>query len=92
MSLPQYIAAGSGATAVFLLHGVGGGKEAWSANLQPLADAGYQVIAWDTPGYGGSAPVSPYTTATVARALALLIEHVGARRNVDRAGNVCAVS
>ena len=82
MSLPQYITAGSGTTAVFLLHGVGGGKEAWSANLQPLADAGYQVIAWDTPGYGGSAPVSPYTTATVAQALARLIEHVGARRSV----------
>jgi pimeloyl-ACP methyl ester carboxylesterase len=82
MSLPHYVAAGEGDTAVFLLHGVGGGHEVWASNLQPLADAGYRVIAWDTPGYGSSALVDPYTTATVADALRRLIGHIGARRSV----------
>lgn len=82
MSLPQFISAGTGSTAVFLLHGVGGGKEVWSANTQPLVDAGYRVIAWDTPGYGGSAPVQPYTAATMAGALKDLISHVGATRSI----------
>jgi len=80
--LPDYIAAGSGATALFLLHGVGGGKEVWAANTQPLADAGYHVIAWDTPGYGASPLVAPYSTAQVAGALKALIGHIGARRSV----------
>lgn len=82
MSLPQFISAGSGGTAVYLLHGVGGGKAAWAANMQPLADAGYRVIAWDAPGYGQSPPVSPYDTRHVAGALKTLMEHVGARRNI----------
>ena len=82
MRLPHYTSAGSGDTAVFLLHGVGGGKEVWSANMQYLADAGYHVIAWDTPGYGGSPLVEPYTVFTVARAFKQLMEHVGASRSI----------
>ena len=82
VTLPQYVSAGSGGTAVYLLHGVGGGKEAWAVNLQPLADAGYRVIAWDQPGYGGSPLVDPYNVKNVAAALKQLIEHLGARRNI----------
>ncbi|MDO9357978.1 MAG: alpha/beta fold hydrolase [Polaromonas sp.] len=82
MTLPAYLEAGEGPTAVFLLHGVGGGKEVWARNAGELAAAGYRVIAWDMPGYGASASVAPYTTEKLAGALRQLIEHVGASRNV----------
>jgi pimeloyl-ACP methyl ester carboxylesterase len=82
LSLPQFISLGAGGTAVFLLHGVGGGKQAWPLNMPALAEAGYRVIAWDAPGYGGSPPVEPYDVKHVAAALRQLVEHVGARRNI----------
>ena len=82
MTLPRYSEQGAGDTAVFLLHGVGGGHQAWAHTLPALASHGYRAIAWDAPGYGGSALVEPYTNLELARALHRLIAHVGARRNV----------
>jgi len=82
MTLPAYLEAGEGPTAVFLLHGVGGGKEVWARNTDALAAAGYRAIACDMPGYGASASVAPYTTETLAGALRQLMEHAGASRNV----------
>lgn len=73
---------GTGDTAVFLLHGVGGGKQAWARNLPALAAAGYRAVAWDMPGYGASETVDPYDTAQLARALTALIDHVAARHTV----------
>ena len=81
-AIPAFLSQGSGATALFLLHGVGGGKQAWTANMPALAEAGYHVIAWDMPGYGDSAMVEPCTTAELARALRGLIQHIGAQCNV----------
>ena len=80
--MPAYLEQGEGDTAVFLLHGVGGGKEAWAHNQPVLASHGFRTVAWDMPGYGASAPLSPCTNALLADALKTLIEHVGARRNV----------
>ena len=82
MPLPATLDQGTGHTAVFLLHGVGAGKEAWAGNLDAVAGAGYRAIAWDMPGYGGSATVEPYTTSALALALENLIDHVGASCNV----------
>ena len=82
MTIPNYAEQGTGDTAVFLLHGVGGGRQAWTQTLPALAAHGYRAIAWDAPGYGGSALVEPYATFELARALHRLIAHVGARRNV----------
>ena len=49
---------GEGPT-VFLLHGLGSSLEPWRRNVQPLADAGYRVLAPDLPGHGDSdKPVS----------------------------------
>lgn len=78
MSLAATILRGSGDVAVFLLHGVGGGKEAWLDNLDAIAGAGCRAIAWDAPGYGESAPVASLDNAAFARALVSLIDHVGA--------------
>ena len=80
--LPAMLEQGSGDTAVFLLHGVGGGKSAWRDNLPAFAGAGYRTIAWDMPGYGASGTIAPYTTTTLASALRALVDHVGARRNI----------
>jgi 3-oxoadipate enol-lactonase len=86
MTIPKFTEQGTGDTAVFLLHGVGGGQQAWAQTLPALAAHGYRAIAWDAPGYGGSAPVEPYTTVELARALHRLIAKGGAkggaRRNV----------
>ncbi len=81
-AIPASIAQGSGTTALFLLHGIGGGKQAWAANMPALADAGYHVVAWDMPGYGDSAMVEPCTTTELAHALQRLIQQVGAERNL----------
>jgi len=81
-AVPAYREAGNGDTAVILLHGVGGGSSVWSPQMKALAEAGYRAIAWDMPGYGGSAPVAPYTMAALADAVLALIRHVNAARTV----------
>jgi pimeloyl-ACP methyl ester carboxylesterase len=69
-----------------MLHGVGGGREAWGDALggtgAVVADAGYLAIAADLPGYGRSPAVSPYDMAGLAAAVAALVEWIGARRTV----------
>ncbi len=82
MTLPSFTEQGSGDTAVFLLHGVGGGHAAWEQNQSMLVSEGFRCIAWDAPGYGASPGVNPYTTTRLAKALLALIAHVGAGRNV----------
>lgn len=82
MTLPAYLSRGDGETAVFLLHGIGGGKGAWPCQLEVLAQAGYRAIAWDMPGYGESEAVASYTIAGLAEALGRLIDHIGAGTNV----------
>ena len=44
-----------GALPVLLLHGIGGGRRIWRDALAALADAGFDAIAVDLPGYGDSA-------------------------------------
>ena len=82
MALAAYLEQGEGETAVFLLHGVGGGKEAWAHNQPVFANHGFRTIAWDMPGYGESAPVRPYSNAALAGALKTLIGHIGAKRSL----------
>lgn len=56
-----------------LLHGVGGGRAMWDrthgGTAQALADAGWEVIAFDLPGYGGSAPQAALTVRGMADAV-----------------------
>ena len=82
MTLPSFTEQGTGDTAVFLLHGVGGGHTAWAQTQPVLASEGFRCIAWDAPGYGESPLAIPYTVESLATALLDLIAHVGARRNV----------
>ncbi len=61
--------AGSGEPLV-LLHGIGSGAASWQAQLEAFSDR-YRVVAWDAPGYGGSAPLGP--TAPDARDYAAVL-------------------
>jgi pimeloyl-ACP methyl ester carboxylesterase len=79
-AIPAYSSRGDGESTVFLLHGIGGGKEYWTLQLDVLARAGYRAIAWDMPGYGQSASVEPYTLSELAKSLERLIDHVAPRR------------
>jgi pimeloyl-ACP methyl ester carboxylesterase len=55
-----YRRAGSPGSAVWvLLHGIGSASGSWLAQLQAAQNLGLQVLAWDAPGYGQSAPVGP---------------------------------
>ncbi len=45
----------AGALPVLLLHGIGGGRAIWRGTLDALAAAGFDAVAVDLPGYGGSA-------------------------------------
>ncbi len=82
MKLPAYLSRGEGDTAVFLLHGIGGGKGGWPWQLEALGQARYRAVAWDMPGYGESEPVAPYTLGRLAQALERLIDHVDAGTNI----------
>jgi 3-oxoadipate enol-lactonase len=78
----SYEAAGDPAspTLVFL-HGIGGAARAWRGQLDYFADS-YRSIAWDMPGYGGSAPLSSVSIASLADALGDFLDAVGAVRPV----------
>jgi pimeloyl-ACP methyl ester carboxylesterase len=69
--------AGAGSPLV-LLHGIGSGAASWQAQLDGFADR-YRVIAWDAPGYGGSAPLEPTTpdARDYAAALAGFLDALG---------------
>jgi 3-oxoadipate enol-lactonase len=82
MTRPACLGQGEGDTAVFLLHGVGGSKEAWARNQPVLAGQGFRTVAWDMPGYGASPALVSCSNIALAGALKDLIAHVGAKRNV----------
>ena len=72
----SYREAGAG-QALVLLHGIGSSSAGWLYQLEGLAGR-FRVIAWDAPGYEGSAPLKdPKPTAAMyAEALHGLIERL----------------
>ncbi len=63
------------------LHGIGGAARAWRGQLDFFGDR-YRAIAWDMPGYGGSAPLPTVSIATLADALQDFLLEVGATRPI----------
>lgn len=67
-----------GERCVVLLHGVGGGREAWGDSIsgtgRALVEAGFTALAVDLPGYGASASIEPYDMAGLAAAVTALID------------------
>jgi 3-oxoadipate enol-lactonase len=68
-------------TPLIFLHGIGGAARAWRGQLETFGDR-YHAIAWDMPGYGGSAPLASPSIATLADALQDFLGTVGAIRPI----------
>ena len=81
-AVPYFDEAGSGETTVLMLHGIGGGRQAFARQMGPLADAGFHAVAWDMPGYGHSAIVEPYTFDALADECIELIDVIDPERLV----------
>ena len=66
---------------VVLLHGLGGSRVSWDAQLTSLSNR-WRVAAWDMPGYGAAAPLpdEPLTFRALAEAAAGWITAMGAER------------
>jgi 3-oxoadipate enol-lactonase len=64
---------------VVFLHGIGGAARGWRRQLEAFGDR-YHAIAWDMPGYGGSAPLQAMTIASLAGALKDFLQQVGAAK------------
>jgi len=77
-----YEAAGNpNATPLIFLHGIGGAARAWRRQLATFSER-FRAIAWDMPGYGGSAPLASVSIAALAEALQQFIEQLGATRPI----------
>ena len=63
------------------LHGIGGAARGWRSQLDFFGDR-YRAIAWDMPGYGGSAPLPTVSISTLADALQEFLQQVGASRAI----------
>jgi 3-oxoadipate enol-lactonase len=72
MTVPSYLAQGGGDPVVFL-HGVGGDATCWEPQLAHFGRR-FQAIAWDMPGYGGSALPASMTFPALADGLARLLD------------------
>ena len=72
-----YLEAGSG-TSLVLLHGIGSAARSFRDQLDGLS-ANHRVIAWDAPGYSGSAALAPEapTADDYAARLATFLDDLG---------------
>jgi 3-oxoadipate enol-lactonase len=59
------------------LHGIGGLARVWRGQLDAFGDR-YRAIAWDMPGYGGSAPLPSVSIPALANALKDFLHQIGA--------------
>lgn len=82
-----YREAGQGPVLV-CMHGLGGGSRSWTEQLSALS-AGRRVIAWDTPGYGGSDdyPSKIPTPGQYADALVAMLDGIGVTGECDIVGH-----
>lgn len=63
------------------LHGIGGAARGWRNQLDFFGER-YRAIAWDMPGYGGSATLPSVSISTLADALQEFLQQVGASRPI----------
>ncbi|SRR5579871_767159 len=65
-------------TLVFL-HGIGGAARAWRGQVEAFGNR-YRAIAWDMPGYGGSASLGTVSIAALAEALQDFLQQIRATK------------
>lgn len=82
MSCPAYQSFGDGDVTLVLLHGIGGNRSVWPAQVETFVRAGYRVVAWDMPGYGESAMPDASMMAALADALDEMLHALGSSRCV----------
>lgn len=77
----HYVRAGEGPV-LLLIHGLGTALVTWSRNIQPLADAGFTVLALDLPGHGDSDKPSrlSYDPVAGARLIQQFLQTLGVAR------------
>ena len=63
------------------LHGIGGAARAWRGQLNQFGDR-YRSLAWDMPGYGGSAPLPAVSIAALADALRDFLQQADATKPI----------
>jgi len=63
-----------------LLHGIGGGAAGFAWHVEHFRSRGWPALAWNQPGYGGTAAVEPYTLARVAQSLLDTLDRDGIER------------
>ena len=73
MLTPAHRIVGIGPEAIFYLHGVGGDRTSFDAQIG-AGGPGFAHIAWDMPGYGDSAALPEMTFAALAEAALRLID------------------
>jgi pimeloyl-ACP methyl ester carboxylesterase len=88
----SYRQAGTGATSLVLLHGIGSQSGSWVQQFEGLA-AGFRAIAWDAPGYGDSDPIETESpgASEYAASLGSFLAELGIRRPVIVASSLGAL-
>jgi pimeloyl-ACP methyl ester carboxylesterase len=66
--------------AVVLLHGLGGFRQLWREQVEPLRHAGFKVISVDMPGHGDSLDVSEPSIPSFADAVKVLCDSLDVSR------------
>ena len=85
VDVPAFLVRGNahvGAPLLVFLHGIGGGKSVFSAQLEHFGARGYRAASWDMPGYGESATIDPYTMDAAAASLARMLDALDSPRAV----------
>ena len=70
--MPSWKARGGRGPLLLFLHGLGGNRHSFDHQLAALSGR-YRCVAWDVPGYGGSAPMEAMTFPALAERLDHLI-------------------
>lgn len=79
----RWLECGRGESALLCLHGISGAAAVWAEFMPAIAArGGRRVLAWDMPGYGGSALLAETTMASLAAAAARLLDAAGIERAV----------
>ena len=79
MLTPAYRMVGDGPQTVLFLHGIGGGRGSFDAQIGAFGPT-YRHLAWDMPGYGDSSPLPEMTFAALAAAAIRLLDALGVVR------------